>query len=325
MTREEARKLLGGYAAGALTPAEQRALFEAALHDQELFDELAREQPLKEALDDPRLRAEALDALTADPRPRWIWAVAGAGALAVAAIAFVFIAKIDRQVAPPAEIAKTGEPPRIEPAPSVSAPPSQPTRGERPAVKIRPKQKPAAGNHARQENAVRNAVTAAAVESPPVAAIRLHPAPSAVTPMLARTHPFELRYSVQTANGFVAGMAPRIMVETNAPAHVYAFHRDSGGDWVPLTPGGLNLAEGIATQLPPPPPRANLLVIASRTPVPDLAASGGGLDSAIERLRAAAQPSRVMQVALDGWTSVVAPDAGPDARIVLTIPLARIQ
>lgn len=325
MTREEARKLLGGYAAGALTPAEQSALFEAALPDQELFDELAREQPLKEALDDPRLRAEVLGALTAERRPRWTWAVAGAGALAVAAIAFVFVANIDRQVAPPVEIAKTAEPPRIKPAPSLSAQPAQPAPVERPTVKIRPKQKPTAGNHARQESAVGNAVTAAAVESPPVAAIRPHPAPSTVTPMLAQTHPFELRYSIQTANGFVAGMAPRIMVETSAPAYVYAFHRASGGDWTSLAPGGLSVAEGIATQLPPPPPRANVLVIASRAPVPDLAGSGRALDSAIDRLRVAAQPSRVMQVALDGWTSVVAPDAGPDARIVLTIPLARIH
>jgi hypothetical protein len=42
MSREEIQKLIGGYATGSLTAGEQQALFEAALEDQELFDELAR-------------------------------------------------------------------------------------------------------------------------------------------------------------------------------------------------------------------------------------------------------------------------------------------
>ena len=48
MTRDEIRGLIGGYATGSLSEAERRTLFEAALDDQELFDELAREQALKE-------------------------------------------------------------------------------------------------------------------------------------------------------------------------------------------------------------------------------------------------------------------------------------
>ena len=50
MTREEARKLLGGYATGTLTEAEQAALFAMALEDQELFDELSREQALRDLM-----------------------------------------------------------------------------------------------------------------------------------------------------------------------------------------------------------------------------------------------------------------------------------
>jgi len=42
---DEIRKLIGGYATGTLTAAEQKLLFDAALDDQELFDELAREHP----------------------------------------------------------------------------------------------------------------------------------------------------------------------------------------------------------------------------------------------------------------------------------------
>ena len=78
MRPDEARKLLGGYATGTLTPEEQQALFAAALEDQELFDELAQEQVLRETLDDPGARAELLAAVT--ERKQWLAAVvAGSG------------------------------------------------------------------------------------------------------------------------------------------------------------------------------------------------------------------------------------------------------
>jgi hypothetical protein len=70
MTREQVRKLLGGYAAGTLTEAEETALFEAALEDQDLFDELGREQALRDLLSDPAARAHLLAALD-EPRPAW--------------------------------------------------------------------------------------------------------------------------------------------------------------------------------------------------------------------------------------------------------------
>ena len=54
MSREEIQKLLGGYATDTLSEAERRALFEAALEDQELFDALAKEQALREVFEDPR-------------------------------------------------------------------------------------------------------------------------------------------------------------------------------------------------------------------------------------------------------------------------------
>ena len=63
MSREEIHKLLGGYATGTLTPEEQEALFAAALEDQELFDALAKEQPLHDLLRDPAARAQLLAAL----------------------------------------------------------------------------------------------------------------------------------------------------------------------------------------------------------------------------------------------------------------------
>ena len=63
----DAEKLLGGYAAGTLTPEERQALFSAALEDQQLYDALVREEPLREVLADPAARAELLDALGIRP------------------------------------------------------------------------------------------------------------------------------------------------------------------------------------------------------------------------------------------------------------------
>ena len=52
----DVRELLGAYASGILTPSEERRLHEAALDDQELFNALADEDLLREALEDPRFR-----------------------------------------------------------------------------------------------------------------------------------------------------------------------------------------------------------------------------------------------------------------------------
>jgi hypothetical protein len=69
MKREDIEKLLGGYAAGTLTPAEREALFAAALEDQQLFAMLAREEPLRELLQDPAARGQLLATLAEAPEP----------------------------------------------------------------------------------------------------------------------------------------------------------------------------------------------------------------------------------------------------------------
>jgi len=95
MSPDEIRKLLGGYATGTLTEAERKALFAAALDDQELFDELGREQSLKELLELPGARTRLVAALTPPAAaPAWWkkplpWALAGtlaAGLLVVFAL-----------------------------------------------------------------------------------------------------------------------------------------------------------------------------------------------------------------------------------------------
>lgn len=121
MSREDIQKLLGGYATGTLTPEEQQALFSAALEDQELFDALAREQPLRELLDDPGARAHLLAALDETPEPwyaRW-WRPA-ALALATASVAVLAIVAI-RQNARPVPQASVTTMAEVKPAAPAAA------------------------------------------------------------------------------------------------------------------------------------------------------------------------------------------------------------
>jgi len=99
MNPRDIEKLLGGYAAGTLTDAEQQALCEAALHDQALFDALVREQPLRDLLRDPASRERLLAALDPPPRRAWLWRpVAAALAMAAIAVVAVSIARRPRPV-----------------------------------------------------------------------------------------------------------------------------------------------------------------------------------------------------------------------------------
>jgi hypothetical protein len=97
MSREEIQKLLGGYATDTLSEAERRALFEAALEDQELFDALAKEQGLREMLQDPSARRQLIEALGTAHEPIAARAWRGLGwlhrpaALAMAGVAVLLI------------------------------------------------------------------------------------------------------------------------------------------------------------------------------------------------------------------------------------------
>jgi hypothetical protein len=91
---EDLHKLLGGYAAGALTQREREELFRGALEDQALFDALVKEDALRDLLSERAARAELLAALEERRGPlAWFgWlrrpaaALATAGALAVAVL-----------------------------------------------------------------------------------------------------------------------------------------------------------------------------------------------------------------------------------------------
>jgi len=90
MDPAKARELLGGYATGSLSDAEKQALYEAALHDQELFEDLATEDELRELLEQPGVKAELLKEL--QPREGvwtrfWSWLRTPGGWSAGAALA----------------------------------------------------------------------------------------------------------------------------------------------------------------------------------------------------------------------------------------------
>jgi len=94
-TREDARMLVGGHATRTLAPEERRALYAAALEDDQLFAELVDEQPLYDLLEDRDLRLDLAADLKETPRgrvlawrlPQWQIAVplAAAATLVIAA------------------------------------------------------------------------------------------------------------------------------------------------------------------------------------------------------------------------------------------------
>jgi hypothetical protein len=121
MSKDEARKLLGGYATGSLSEAERKALFQAALEDQELFDELAGEQVLKEVLDEPGARQRLVAALEPPRRHRaWIWGWAGAAATVAVVIGVVILQRTQPPPQQIAQVLKSQEP--APAAPTATAP-----------------------------------------------------------------------------------------------------------------------------------------------------------------------------------------------------------
>src|SRR6516225_3269122 len=90
MPSDDIRDLMGRYATGSLSVEEQKRLFDAALDDQELFDELAREQEMKMLLDAPGARDRLIHALAPPKRKApWIFAVAATAALTVVLALFL--------------------------------------------------------------------------------------------------------------------------------------------------------------------------------------------------------------------------------------------
>src|SRR5215831_5196335 len=146
MSREDIQKLLGGYATGTLTPSERDALFAAALEDQELFDALGREEPLRELLQDPIAKSRLTAALRTARVPwyqRWLRpAVLAAGVAAIAVVAVVTLRTPRPQQT--VTIAQVAPPQPATPQPSASQPSAPQPSAPAPApLRDSPKTEPA--------------------------------------------------------------------------------------------------------------------------------------------------------------------------------------
>ena len=180
MSREDIEKLLGGYASGTLTPAEERALFTAALEDQQLFDALQREQPLREVLHDPAARATLLAALDDRPAP-WYRRLAPRAALALAGVACLIVSiavwNARHRPARPVLVAETlhNQPPKALPAAEPASVP--PAAALQPMPAARPRSKALAKTPTASEPAKARAAEPKPYERTPV----LEPRPAATT------------------------------------------------------------------------------------------------------------------------------------------------
>ena len=130
MSREDIQKLLGGYATGTLTPDERNALFAAAIEDQELFDALMREEPLRELLQDPVANRRLRAALAVPSRAAWYhqWLRPAGLTAAAAGIVAIGVVMVQRHAPParPVEVAKVEpvRPPAVV-LPAPEPPPSE--------------------------------------------------------------------------------------------------------------------------------------------------------------------------------------------------------
>jgi hypothetical protein len=174
---DDIRKLIGAYATGTLTEAERKLLFDAALDDQELFDELTREHALKEILDEPGARDRLIAALEPPAVKRlvwWPWAAAGtAVAIAATVVAIVSLRTPARQ-----EIAMVTPAPASAPVvreqPARPAPPSAP-----PSAAVAPSAPVAKNKVAKLEEAQANQPAA---EPQAVAQLQANAAPPPAPP-----------------------------------------------------------------------------------------------------------------------------------------------
>jgi hypothetical protein len=135
VNRDEARQLASRYAMGSLTESERQLLFEAALEDQDLFDELAHEDELKQLLDEPGARDRLIAAVTPPvvERPTWrmplVW-----GGVAIAAAIVAVVGWVAFRPAKPVEVARVAVD-AVTPAPPVAdrSQPSPPVASTAPA------------------------------------------------------------------------------------------------------------------------------------------------------------------------------------------------
>ena len=233
---EEIRKLLSGYATNTLSESEQKALFEAALQDQELFDALEDEQALRNLLDDDVSRKLVRQSLAQQARGPWWsrwWTWASATA-AVAAGVFAFFLMRPAEVPHQAEV----EVARNQPPAQVSAPESPPKVA--PATPAPVKEKAPVPKQPQPAFAMREKAVADSVAEPLAAAAPAPPPPPAAVPTRAPVSAQALGSA-----GVNSIRAERAAVGSIAPLSYSFVERDSTGADQPVSVANLKSSDVI--------------------------------------------------------------------------------
>jgi len=236
MNPEDVRKLIGGYATGSLSEAERKLLFDAALDDQELFDELAGEQVLKEILEEPGARQRLLSALgtlgaerKSVQAPWWSRPWPWMGAAVTVAVAIIIVVAQRTPLPQPtqeiAQVLKSAEPVAAPPPPS---PPPAATPKAVPKVAPVPPVPQAA-----EKTSVDAIAEARADKAEPQALAQAPPPPPAPRALGA-------------AAGFAAGGRAEALSANivSVFGFNYTVRADGMLEIVPLSPGFLSVAGG---------------------------------------------------------------------------------
>jgi len=250
MTNDDIKKLLGGYATNTLTEEERKALFEAALEDQELFDALQQDQPLKELLASPVTRAQvaqALDHSSTKPRAWWShWWTWGGAAGALAAGVFVVVMmrsnapQVNQQIASVETASQPNPAASAEPAAPPPPPQSAPRRRDEDRAAAKPrsytangsfdrgasggrqaesKTEAGAGKDTKEEDRVKDQPTTAAAPPPPPPAVASSGAPvqqAQQAPSTPSPSQEQVRNQVQAFRDQERAAAPKSVVPAGA-------------------------------------------------------------------------------------------------------------
>jgi hypothetical protein len=188
MKFEDAEKLLGGYATDTLNEAERKALFEAALANQDLFNALADEEALRELLSDARCRRQLLSLLQPRREPVWrrlaawmgrpsSWAVAGS--LATVLLITGLLVEMNRTTRPVSvALLKVEAPAETAQKPAQAAPAKAAPREEKQVAKKRTAAPAHVAGPAPEPAPARDVLLAEKAEAPAPPAAPL-PAPTA--------------------------------------------------------------------------------------------------------------------------------------------------
>jgi hypothetical protein len=274
MTQEEIRRLLGGYSANTLSEGERRALFEAALDDQDLFNALQNEDALRELLADPvtreqaRLAAGPSDAKTGQgfwTRQRWFVSAGSLATAAVITLGFVVWQRspmresLNRQSAPQ-QIAQKREEPKPEPSqPQVElrSDVRKETRQLKPAQAspVPPSPSAPASAMIAQSNTARDQEQSAQLAgAPPAVVTAPEAANTTVGSIVAAGALYNgplLRYSLLRSGP--AGNAVRVEVVSQVAGTIALYQADAAGQWrrvFPLNAPGIPIAANTPLHVP---------------------------------------------------------------------------